>query len=193
LVKNGIDGIKINTLSEQELVRGCQQSKPHAQELVYSRYADYLFRVGYRYLRDVAETEDALIITFTKAFKHISDFHYKGDGSLKGWIKKILINEALMRLRKKYSFNLLERVDDHEVETSLEILTELEAEDIYKTIDQLPEGYRTVFHLHVVEGYSHEEIGQMLSITDSTSRSQLFKAKAHLKKILTREGFHYGT
>jgi RNA polymerase sigma-70 factor (ECF subfamily) len=149
-------------MSEQELVQGCQQGKAHAQELVYSRYADYLFRVGYRYLRDVAETEDAIIIMFTKAFKHISGFHYKGSGSLKSWIKKILINEALMRLRKKYSFNLLERVDDHEIETSLETLSELEAEDIYKTIDQLPEGYRTVFHLHVVEGYSHEEIGQML-------------------------------
>ncbi len=108
-------------------------------------------------------------------------------------MKKVVINEALMWLRRRHSFALVDSVNELTEEESLETLSTLDAEDIYQMITQLPTGYRTVFNLYVVEGYAHQEIAAMLSITESTSRTQLFKAKALLKKMLTQEGFGYGT
>ncbi|MCZ8214865.1 MAG: sigma-70 family RNA polymerase sigma factor, partial [Cyclobacteriaceae bacterium] len=134
-----------------------------------------------------------LITAFTKIFNRIDSFSYQGDGSLQGWMKKVVINEALMWLRRRHSFALVDSVNELTEEESLETLSTMDAEDIYQMITQLPTGYRTVFNLYVVEGYAHQEIAAMLSITESTSRTQLFKAKALLKKMLTQEGFGYGT
>lgn len=110
-----------------------------------------------------------------------------------GWIKKVMINESLMWLRRRHNFHLTESLDEHTPEPELKQFSEMEAEDIYRFISALPTGYRTVFNLSVIEGYSHQEIAESLSITESTSRTQLFKAKAMLKKMLTQEGFQYGT
>lgn len=104
-----------------------------------------------------------------------------------------MINESLMWLRRRHNFHLTETLDETTPEPSMDQFSQLEAEDIYRFITELPTGYRTVFNLSVVEGYSHQEIAESLKITESTSRSQLFKAKALLKKLLTQEGFHYGT
>ena len=98
-----------------------------------------------------------------------------------------------MWLRRRHNFNLTEALDENLPEHDLSQFSQLEAEDICKMISNLPTGYRTIFNLSVVEGYNHQEIAKMLSIAESTSRTQLFKAKALLKKILTQEGFHYGT
>jgi RNA polymerase sigma-70 factor (ECF subfamily) len=180
-------------LKEQELVRLCQQGHPRAQEAAYQLYADRLYRLTQRYIRDQADAEDVLMTAFVKAFRHINSFAYRDDGSLEGWLRKIVVNESLMWLRKKHNFNLTESIDDHTPETDLQQFSTLEAEDIYQFIAQLPTGYRTVFNLSVVEGYDHAEIASLLSISEATSRSQLFKAKALLKKMLTQEGYYYGT
>lgn len=134
-----------------------------------------------------------MITAFTKVFKTIHSFTYRGEGTLEGWIRKIVVNESLMWLRRKHNFNMSENLSDAIPETDLAEFSQLEAEDICKMISDLPTGYRTVFNLNVIEGYSHQEIGEKLSITESTSRTQLFKAKALLKKMLTQEGFQYGT
>ena len=139
------------------------------------------------------ETEDVIIVAFGKAFNAIRSFNYQGPGSLEAWLRRIVINESLMSLRKKHNFNLTESIDETVPEPDLKQFSESGADDIYKMITQLPTGYRTVFNLSTIEGYSHEEIAAMLGISEGTSRSQLFKAKALLKKMLTREGFHYGT
>lgn len=180
-------------MEETELVKRCQQTDRKAQELLYARYADKMFRISYRYMKSDTETEDIIIVAFGKVFNAIRSFNYQGPGSLEAWLRKIVINESLMGLRKKHNFNLTESIDETVPEPDLKQFSESGADDIYKMITQLPTGYRTVFNLSTIEGYSHEEIAAMLGISEGTSRSQLFKAKALLKKMLTREGFHYGT
>jgi RNA polymerase sigma-70 factor (ECF subfamily) len=108
-------------------------------------------------------------------------------------MRRVVVNEALMWLRRRHTFVALDRVDDIPEEADVSEVSRLEAEDIYNLITQLPVGYRTVFNLYVIEGYSHQEIAGMLDISESTSRTQLHKAKSSLKKILTQEGFNYGT
>lgn len=152
-----------------------------------------MFRVCFRYIKSQSDSEDVMIVAFTKIYRSIAGFTSEGEGSLKAWVKKIMINESLMWLRRRHNFHLMETLDESTPEPELEQFIQLEAEDIYKFITQLPIGYRTVFNLSVVEGYSHQEIALALSITESTSRTQLFKAKAMLKKMLTQEGFNYGT
>jgi RNA polymerase sigma factor (sigma-70 family) len=180
-------------VNDEQLIKGCKNSDRKAQELLYERYSDKLFRLGYRYVRSTVDTEDVLIVAFGKVFSGLAGFRFQGEGSLEGWIRKIVVNEALMWLRKRHNFNLTENLDAALTEPDLGQFSESGAEDIYKAIAELPTGYRTVFNLSVIEGFHHDEIAQMLGISDSTSRSQLFKAKALLKKILTREGFNYGT
>jgi RNA polymerase sigma factor (sigma-70 family) len=180
-------------LEEKELVRLCQQGNSKGQEAAYQLYADRLYRLTLRYIRDQEDAEDVLMTTFLKAFRNIKTFTFREAGSLEGWLRKIVVNESLMWLRKKHNFNLTESIDDHVPETDIQPFSDLEAEDIYQFITQLPTGYRTVFNLSVVEGYDHSEIAALLSISEATSRSQLFKAKALLKKMLIQEGYHYGT
>lgn len=134
-----------------------------------------------------------MIIAFTKIYSHVTGFTYSGKGSLEAWMKKIMINESLMWLRRRHNFHLMETLNESVPDQELEQFSQLSTEDIYQFITQLPTGYRTVFNLSVVEGYSHQEIALALDITESTSRTQLFKAKTQLKKMLTQEGFHYGT
>jgi RNA polymerase sigma factor (sigma-70 family) len=185
--------VNIGTLNETELIKRCKKADPKAQEWIYGQHADSFFRMVMRYVKNREDAEDVLITAFTKIFNRIDSFSYQGDGSLQGWMKKVVINEALMWLRRRHSFALVDSVNELTEEESLETLSTMDAEDIYQMITQLPTGYRTVFNLYVVEGYAHQEIAAMLSITESTSRTQLFKAKALLKKMLTQEGFGYGT
>jgi RNA polymerase sigma-70 factor (ECF subfamily) len=108
-------------------------------------------------------------------------------------MRKIVVNESLMWLRRSHNFNLTESLEASLPEPDLNAFSEQEAEDIYYFITQLPTGYRTVFNLSVIEGFNHAEIAGMLQISENTSRSQLFKAKTMLKKMLIQEGYHYGT
>jgi RNA polymerase sigma factor (sigma-70 family) len=180
-------------LEEIELINSCQQTDPKAQKQLYTQYSDKMFRVGFRYTKSEVDAEDVLIVSFTKVFSSINTFKYQGVGSLEAWIRKIVVNEALMWLRRRHNFNLTETIDDTFPEPDLKQFSESGAADIYKMITHLPTGYRTVFNLNAIEGYNHEEIAGLLGITESTSRSQLFKAKTILKKMLTEEGFQYGT
>lgn len=133
------------------------------------------------------------MISFTKAFRHITSFRPQGEGSLHAWLRKIVVNESLGWLRRRHNFNMVESLDDTLPVPDLNEVCHLPAEDILRLVMELPAGYRTVFNLHVVEGYSHQEIAEQLGISESTARTQLFKAKAQLKKMLIREGFQYGT
>ncbi|GHN01151.1 DNA-directed RNA polymerase sigma-70 factor [Cytophagales bacterium WSM2-2] len=180
-------------MTEIDIIRGCQKELKAAQEHLFEVYSDRMFRLCFRYVRLQADAEDVVIRGFSKVFESISNFKYQGDGSLEAWIRKIVVNESLMWLRRRHNFNMTETIEDTLPQIDLSSLGELEAKDIYGLIGQLPTGYRTVFNLFVIEGYSHEEIAAMLKISEGTSRSQLFKAKSLLKKALTREGFQYGT
>jgi RNA polymerase sigma-70 factor (ECF subfamily) len=180
-------------LEESNLVKVAKTGDKKAQEVIYARYADRLYRICYRYIRNQEDAEDIMILAFTKTFEKIKEFEWRGEGSLEAWVRQIVVNESLMWLRRRHNFHLTETWDANEEEPDISIICELEAEDIYRMIGDLPEGYRTVFNLSVIEGYSHVEIADLLKISVGTSRSQLYKAKAYLKRRLTKEGFNYGT
>ncbi len=179
-------------MEESELIKRCKKGDRLAQEFLYSCYADKMFRVAYRYMKNQIEAEDVLIVALNKMFAAIDTFT-TGEGSLEGWIRRIVVNESLMALRKRHNFNLTETLDVNTPEPDMQEMCDADAEEIFAAIEKLPTGYRTVFNLNVVEGYPHEDIAKMLGITVSTSRTQLFKAKALLKKMLSKEGSVYGT
>ncbi len=133
-----------------------------------------------RYAKDQPEAEDMLQDAFIRIFNHISQF--KSAGSFEGWLKKITVNTAIGILQKRKVKIVTISDDQHEMESQdINVLSDLNAEDLVKLINQLPDGYRMIFNLYVVEGYSHDEIAEMLKIKTATSRSQLSKARAMLK------------
>ncbi len=132
------------------------------------------------------------MMAFTRVLANLKGFTPHGAGSLQAWLRRIVINEALMWLRRRHNFNLTEALEENQA-IELTDLSQLPVEDILRYVNRLPDGYRTVFNLNVVEGYAHDEIAELLAISESTSRTQLFKAKTLLKKMLTQEGYHYGT
>ncbi|KAA5545092.1 sigma-70 family RNA polymerase sigma factor [Adhaeribacter rhizoryzae] len=150
-----------------------------------------MFRLCLRYIRNQAEAEDAFMKGFHKVLTNIKQLLYRDDKSLDGWIKKIMVNECLMVLRKSNNFNLTTISDDLKIATDVTPDSNLSAEAIYALILELPTGYRTVFNLYVLEGYSHKEIADQLGISELTSRSQLSKAKAVLRELLTKNNLKY--
>ena len=180
-------------MTEADLVRKCQKGNKHAQHVLFETYSDRFFRLMLRYVRIQEDAEDLVMIAFVKIFKNVGGFVLKDQGGLEAWMRKIMVNEALMLLRKRHNLSLTESIDKLDPEHNLAAWQELEPEDLYKMIIELPPGYRTVFNLFVVEGYSHVEIAALLGITENTSRSQLFKAKQLLKRKIEQDGIQYGT
>ncbi len=180
-------------MQETELIKGCKKGDRRAQKELYELYSDRMFRLACRYVKIDVDAEDVLIMAFTKVYSGIGGFADQGPGSMGAWIRKVVVNESLMWLRRRHNFNLTESIEDHHAIVDLEDFSKLPSEDIQQFIAELPTGYRTVFNLSVIDGFNHAEIGRALKISESTSRTQLFKAKLLLKKMLTREGLYYGT
>jgi RNA polymerase sigma-70 factor (ECF subfamily) len=180
-------------VNEEELVRRCKKGDLKSQQKLYDLFSDRFFRLAFRYVKNQAEAEDIVMMAFVKIFTNLIKFTWRDVGSLEAWMRKILINEALMALRKKHNFYLTETLDVENPVHDVEIFEHTDAEYLYQLILELPDGYRTVFNLFAIEGYDHTEIAESLNITESTSRSQLFKARQLLIRKINREGFHYGT
>ncbi|MCR9252654.1 MAG: sigma-70 family RNA polymerase sigma factor [bacterium] len=181
-----MNNTNINTkpLTEEQLVTLCQQEDPGAQEELYGLFANKMFRICLRYLPQEDEAEDSMIKGFVKAFNNIHKFEYRGKGSLEGWVKRIIVNECLMEIRKrKMQTTTLENIV--EVDENADAISQLQAEDLYSVITKLPNGYRTVFNMHIIEGYAHKEIAEILNVSENTSKSQLSKAKAMLRRLIT--------
>lgn len=177
---------------KEKLIADCSKGNRRAQRVLYDRYADKLMNICLRYARDRAEAQDVLQNAFVKIFTKISDFK-TGEGSFEGWMSRIAVNEALMLYRKnKRIFYPDEEVIAMNMPAAAPAAVDnLQAEDVIKLLEKLPDGYRVVFNLHVVEGYSHDEIGEMLGITSGASRSQLTRAKKNLR-IMLKEQKIYG-
>ena len=180
-------------LNEEELVNKCLKGDRHAQEFLFNSHYKDLYLISMRYLSDHHDAEDAIILSFTRVFKSLKKFTYQGQGSLGKWIRTILINESIRLLKKR---NLLQFSDDVKMMDVLyagtDGLQKMQVSDIIRLIEKLPPGYRTVFNLYVIEGYSHKEIGGLLGITESTSKTQLKKARHQLMSQL-KEEHGYGT
>ena len=151
-----------------------------------------MFNVCSRYLKQDEDAEDVLSRAFTKIFHSIVRFEYRENKSLKAWIKRIMINECLMELRKKNSLTLVSEDEAEEVSFNDPGLEQIDAVYIIDAIKTLPAGYRAVINLFAIEGYSHAEIAEMLGINEGTSRSQLNKARRLLKQKLLTETENYG-
>jgi RNA polymerase sigma-70 factor (ECF subfamily) len=172
---------KYQGLNEIELIRGCQKMDAAAQLGLFREYAGKLMTICRRYACDSPEAEDILQEAFINIFGNIKQ--YKSKGSFEGWLKRITVNCALKVLQsRKIRFNEISISQHATASATPDVYSDLSAEDLLKYISQLPDGYRVIFNLYVLEGYSHEEIAHMLHIKTATSRSQLSKARAVLQE-----------
>lgn len=174
--------------TDLQLIASCIKGDRASQKALYDRLAPRMFPVCIRYVGDRTVAEDVLQDGFVTLFTRLKDF--KGDGSFEGWARKIFVTTALMNLRKK---DALKMSDDLEAARGLKAETSTQVQNIgYKElmnlITELPPGFRTVFNMYAIEGFSHKEIGQMLGISETTSRTQLSRARIWLQnKIKERE------
>ncbi|HEU4901388.1 MAG TPA: RNA polymerase sigma factor [Flavisolibacter sp.] len=167
-------------MDDHRLVKECLRGKAVAQRQLYDRFAPALLAVCYRYTKSVADAEDVLQEGFVKAFKNLQQF--KGEGELGAWLRRIMVTTAINYLKKasRYQAEMLFGDEQLHVVSSYQPQLNLEAKELADLIRQLPAGYQTIFNLHAVEGYSHVEIGQLLGINESTSRSQYARGRALL-------------
>ena len=168
-------------------IKQCCQADRKAQKLLFDDLYAPMFRIVYRYINKQAEAEDCVMKGFMKLFQNLDKFRFKGEHSLFVWTRRIMVNEALMFLRQNHNFLLSLESDHHEITIQNEVLQKIEAEALNDLIMSLPTGYRTVFNLSVVEGYDHKQIAETLGISQSTSRTQLAKAKNKLRIMLQQK------
>lgn len=172
--------------SEQELIEGCRKQKAEAQQALFNKYAGKMKALCFRYVKDDMEAEDVLITAFTKVFDKIAQF--KSEGSFEGWIRRIMVNESLTALRKKRSMFVETELEAADREPNYDTLgNELEAEELLNMIGNLPPGYRIVFNMYAIDGYSHKEIAEQLGISEGTSKSQLSRARTMLQNLLLNQ------
>ena len=165
---------------EQELLCLMQKGDKQAIKQVYSRYVRYLTAVCSRYIQNEEDVKDVLQESFLKIFSSIHSFEYKGVGSLKGWMTKIVVNETLKFMKQDNQIIFLEFDEQEEINIIDEepnTLEEIPSSVIHQMIRELPVGYRTIFDLYIIEGKSHKEIANLLNIKENTSASQLHRAK----------------
>ncbi len=168
-----------------QIVIKCIHGNRRAQKKLYKTYAQKMFVHCYRYVSNKEDVEDILAEGFIKVFNNLTKVEYRDAKSFEGWVRQIMVNECLSFLRKKKM--LFYDLEENElIENSYTINLDVDAQYIYKMILSLPIGYRTVFNLYAIEGYSHAEISEKLNIATSTSRSQLTKARAILKKLVVK-------
>ena len=174
-------------MTEYELIKSCCQQDAKAQRFLYERYAPKMLGVCRRYISSREDAEDVLVEAMFKVFDNIQAF--QSAGSFEGWIRRIVVNEALMFLRKKRLLTVdtdVSELNSIDHATPLSIEHELAAKEILQLLERLPTGYRTVFNLFVIEGYKHIEIAEMLNIIINTSKSQLILAKDRMRRELEK-------
>ncbi|MDN4166470.1 RNA polymerase sigma factor [Cytophagales bacterium LB-30] len=171
--------------NEEELIQACLKGDRKAQKDLYTRYASKMMGVCVRYIKNRDDAEDVLISAFMKIFEKLHTFQM--EGSFEGWIRRIMVNDCLMWIRKNKYMYVEVDADQAPADPNLTVLeNHLHEEELLAMIQQLPEGYRTVFNLYVIEGYSHKEIADLLSINENTSKSQLSRARVYLQKQLAQ-------
>ena len=170
-------------IPESDLINGCLQGNRRMQEELYRRFSPRMYAVCLRYAGNAEEAEDILQEGFIKVFKKLDSF--RGDGSFEGWIRRIFVNTAIEHFRRKRYLMPVTEKEENTIEGKYtSVLDELGAKDIMALIQELSPGYRTVFNMYVVEGYTHKEIADMLGINEGTSKSQLSRAKVILQDMV---------
>ena len=165
-------------MSLEQLISNCKKNDTKAQSQLYKLFSSKLFSICLKYSRNYAEAEDNLQDSFVTIFNKINQYNHKG--SFEGWLKRITINTALQRYREKGVFKLVNEENIEDV--SVEIEDDISIDYLLKIIQELPDRYRLVFNLYVLDGYSHKEVADMLKITTGTSKSNLARARSILKE-----------
>ncbi len=170
--------------NENELIKQCIKGKARYQRKLYDKYSPKVYAVCYRYAKNGDDAQDILQETFIRVFNSLKSF--KGDGSFEGWIRRIAVNCSIRHYEKAIKKIDRTTIDpDMDFGNSEDILSSINADEIINLINQLPDGFRVVFNMYAIEGYSHKEIGEALGITDSSSRSQLTRARKLLMEQVT--------
>ncbi len=174
-----------------ELVREAKQGSAAAQKCLFDLLANKMGMLCRRYVKNRENAEEIVLDGFLKLFRGLTNFHYENEGTFYAWVKKIMVNECLMFLRKKNVFTLITESVAEEIPLDEGVLSQLSASEIFSLIVQLPVGYRTVFNLYAIEGMNHREVAGLLNISEGTSKSQLSKARSLLQKMVLQNGTEY--
>ena len=175
--------IPFDSVDDRFLIRECISGNRHAQKTLYDTYSGKMMGVCLRYATDRSRAEDILQEGFIKIFNNLHKF--RNEGSFEGWIRRIIVNTAIEHVRKeKYISKHVEIEQAYDIALDNNIFQNLAANELLKLLQQLPPGYRTVFNLYAIEGYTHREIAVTLNIKEGTSKSQLAKARYTLQKMI---------
>jgi len=170
-------------ISEIDLISGCIEGNRRMQEELYRRFSPRMYAVCLRYAGNAEEAEDILQEGFIKIFKKLDSF--RSEGSFEGWVRRIFVNTAIEHFRRKRYLSPVTEKEENTIEAKFtSVLDELAEKDILALVQELSPGYRTVFNMYVVEGYTHKEIADMLGISEGTSKSQLSRAKVILQEMV---------
>jgi RNA polymerase sigma-70 factor (ECF subfamily) len=180
-----LNGLSNQIISDSDLIAGCIRGDRKMQYELYQRYSPKMFGVCLRYAGNTEEAEDVLQEGFIKIFKKIDSF--RSEGSFEGWIRRIFVNTAIEHFRRKSYLQPITEREESTVEGKyVSVLDSLAEKDIIKLVQQLSPGYRTVFNMYVVEGYTHKQIADILGISEGTSKSQLSRAKIILQDLVNK-------
>ncbi len=172
-------------MTEKDIIQGCMQNNAACQHLLFNAYAGKMLSVCYRYTGNQHDAEDVLQEAFIKIFTCIRQF--KGEGSFEGWLRRIVVNTALKFLQKKrLHFAEMNETVSGFIQSEPEVISNIQTEQLMNLLTHLPDGYRIVFNLYVIEGYDHDEIAGILNIQAGTSRSQLVKARKMLQQMIKK-------
>lgn len=171
--------------TEAQLITALKRGESRAHKVVYDRFAGKMLAVCTRYCANRADAEEVMLDGFMRVFEKIDQF--REEGSFEGWVRRIMVTESLMFLRKAKQWRHELPLEEVTVEPDYEWAdTAVNENDLLRLVNQLPDGYRTVFNLYAIEGYPHAEIAEMLSISEGTSKSQLSRARMMLKSNLKK-------
>ena len=175
-------------MDEALVIEGCRKGQTRAQKMLFDHFAEGMLAVCTRYVKNSADAEELMLNGFLKFFEHIGKYIFNGPGSVAPWLKKIMINECLMFLRRKGQLILTNERVAEDVYLEAQAIDKLSATELFRYITELPAGYRTVFNLYVIEEMTHREIAVLLGISEGTSKSQLNKARIQLQDKIKKSG-----
>jgi len=173
----------IESPDEISLIKACSNGDNKAFKKIYDKHSPTMYSICLRYMKNEDEAKDALQEGFIKVFKNIDKFTFSG--SFEGWMKRIFVHTSIEQIRKRKNHLDVSELNSNELKLTSKIETgTMDAEKMMTLVQQLPDGYRTVFNMFIVDGYSHREISEYLGINENTSKSQLFKARKQLQEWL---------
>lgn len=173
-----------------ELIKEAKYKSKAAEKCLFDMYAGRMLTLCRRYVKSPEDAEETMLNGFVKFFGALPNFKYESDAAVYSWIKRIMINECLMFLRRQQAFKIVSETEAENIAVDEDLLDRLSTKEIFELIVQMPVGYRTVFNLFVIEGMTHVEIAKELGITVGTSKSQLNKARQLLQKNIDKGGYY---